>query len=813
MTRCPFCLESIEGQFPCPFCGFSPADDQWGWNRLAPGTLLQDRYMVGGVLGRGGFGITYRGKDLKLGLPVAIKEYFPGGIAVRESTSRQVAPSRRDDEADFAKGMDRFQEEASLLARFEDHPTIVSVRDHFRANGTVYMVMPLLQGVTLAAYVTNKGGRLLWKQALSILVPVMDALEEVHRSGWVHLDVSPDNIFITQSGQVRLLDFGAAKVSAGLAMQRSHSVVLKKGYAPPEQYQTQGKLGPWTDVYGLAATLYRCVVGQAPPDALDRLGEDVLTPPGQMGVALEGHIEEALLAGLALSPKVRPQSMRAFQALLLDPSAENVPAPRRAEPLTPSVSVPGPGGPAEGGGQGAGGNLPEGRGKPKKTRLPLLAGIAGAALLVAGLVGVSLKAPVPQAGETVMASPTVAPEAQEKAVQEPEPAVTEPPAEDPLPEQDPGDVVRRYYDLVQRGGYEDAYGLLSQGKRSKAPYHVWVEGYGSTVRHEVENLRVGGTQQGRARVRVSLLAVDRTDTEGVFQRRWFDVLWLLIPEEGEWRLDSATTRLVKRDYDLTGQAEPSEQEGALERVAQEEPERVPEPTRISRLPDPKPTRPVVSHPTSSPPAVRRSDSSDPLGEGMRLVQSKRYAQAIPLLEAARSKDGGDIRVYQQLGIAYLGAGQNERVVQLAKESLLVDSRDSTMRWLAAYAQARMGDLNQAIATMEKAVYADKSSFQNRKALTAYLILAGRNGEAMNACDDALKVKEQDPTMHYWKACLFLDDKSLVGAMREVEILERLGSPLARKFGSVFPQPGEHPSASQLAEIDRLLGEFRRSVSP
>ena len=276
MIRCPFCLENIEGSFPCPLCGFSPEDDQWGWNRLAPGTLLQDRYLVGGVLGRGGFGITYRGKDLKLGLPVAIKEYFPGGIAARESTSRQVAPSRRDDEADFVKGMDRFLEEANLLARFEDHPTIVSVRDHFRANGTVYMVMPLLQGVTLATYLANKGGRLPWKQALGILVPVMDALEEVHRAGWVHLDVSPDNLFITQTGQVRLLDFGAAKVSAGLAMQRSHSVVLKKGYAPPEQYQTQGKLGPWTDVYGLAATLYRCVVGQAPPDALDRLGEEAL---------------------------------------------------------------------------------------------------------------------------------------------------------------------------------------------------------------------------------------------------------------------------------------------------------------------------------------------------------------------------------------------------------------------------------------------------------------------------------------------------------------------------------------------------------
>ncbi|NBK23138.1 MAG: hypothetical protein EOM68_14045, partial [Spirochaetia bacterium] len=213
--------------------------------------------------------------------------------------------------------MEKFLEEARILARFEGQPNIVSVRDFFQENGTAYMVMTYLEGRTLLKYLDEKGGRISFGEAMETLSPVMDALDEVHAAGLIHRDISPDNIFITHNGQVKLLDFGASKSALNLMQQKSHSVVLKRGYSPPEQYQSRGSLGPWTDVYGMAATLYRAVTGQVPPDSLDRLVEDTLTLDGEMERMLPPLAREGLLLGLSLSPKARPQSMMEFKEKLL----------------------------------------------------------------------------------------------------------------------------------------------------------------------------------------------------------------------------------------------------------------------------------------------------------------------------------------------------------------------------------------------------------------------------------------------------------------------------------------------------------------
>ena len=213
-------------------------------------------------------------------------------------------------------GLRKFLEEAQSVARFAHHPNVVSARDYFAANGTAYMVMEYVEGVTLKEYLAKKGGRISFEEARGIMMPVMDALREVHQAGMLHRDISPDNIYITTSAQVKILDFGAARYFSG-EQSKSLSVILKSGYAPEEQYRSSGKQGAWTDVYAVAATLYKAMTGQTPPDALDRMAEDTLAPPSRLGVAIPPAAEQALLKALAVNAGRRFQSMGEFQQALL----------------------------------------------------------------------------------------------------------------------------------------------------------------------------------------------------------------------------------------------------------------------------------------------------------------------------------------------------------------------------------------------------------------------------------------------------------------------------------------------------------------
>lgn len=315
---CPSCFCEVGGARICPFCGYNPEVlGESDWNRLKPGTVLRDRYVIGDPLGQGGFGITYLGLDMLLQTKLAIKEYYPSGVAIRNPSTRTVLNTSEDMLEDFRRGMEKFLEEARTLARFQEHPNIVSIKDFFEQNGTAYMVMNYIEGKTLLDHLKERGGRIAFDEAMTILSPLMDALDEVHASGTIHRDLSPDNIFLTRFGQPKLLDFGASKSAMALIQQHSHSVILKRGYSPPEQYQSRGRLGPWTDVYGMAATLYRAITGQVPPDSFDRLGDDALTLDGQMERMIPSLAREGLLLGLSLSPKTRPQSMREFKERLL----------------------------------------------------------------------------------------------------------------------------------------------------------------------------------------------------------------------------------------------------------------------------------------------------------------------------------------------------------------------------------------------------------------------------------------------------------------------------------------------------------------
>lgn len=325
----------------CPHCGYIEGTPPPNTQYLPPRTILAGKYLLGRGLGHGGFGITYLAYDTVLKRKLAIKEYLPQDCANRGTGQLEVLPfSGEEKEKQFAYGVDKFLEEARTLAQFDGHPNIVGVRDFFTENNTAYLVMNYLSGQNLKDYLRSHDRALSYQQALAIMLPVMDALRTVHAAEVLHRDVSPDNIFLTGNGQVKLIDFGAARQSMG---NRSISVILKPGYAPEEQYRSRGKQGPWTDVYATAATLYRAITGKVPPESLDRMEQDTLIPPSRMGVQIPAQAEKALLKAMAVRASDRYQSVQEFKDALVGastPTGDKQPTLQRetVHPVTPPVT-------------------------------------------------------------------------------------------------------------------------------------------------------------------------------------------------------------------------------------------------------------------------------------------------------------------------------------------------------------------------------------------------------------------------------------------------------------------------------------------
>lgn len=312
---CPYCMSPVEEGKPCGACGLTEGSYTPSPHHLPPGTVLRDRYLVGRVLGEGGFGITYIGCDLQLELKVAIKEYFPTDKASRVSqASLDVSSYAGAAGVNYDKGLKRFLQEARTIARMDKQPVIVNVRDFFEINHTAYIVMEYVEGTTFKDLVAQRGGRIPAGELLYLIEPLFFALKEMHHNGLIHRDISPENLML-EKGEVRLLDFGCARESMG--GDNTLTVALKHGYAPVEQYQSKGQ-GPWTDVYALSATIYYCLTGHKPPQAVDRLGEDGLVPPRKLGVDLTQKQEKALLHGMAIPPTRRFQSMEEFHTALYE---------------------------------------------------------------------------------------------------------------------------------------------------------------------------------------------------------------------------------------------------------------------------------------------------------------------------------------------------------------------------------------------------------------------------------------------------------------------------------------------------------------
>nr|MCR4641484.1 serine/threonine protein kinase [Lachnospiraceae bacterium] len=310
---------------------------------LPAGTVLAGQYVIERVLGEGGFGITYQALDHRSGECVAIKEFFPDSMVTRVEKTK-VLPFTGERGENFSYGKDCFLQEAQTLAQFIGNEHIIRVYTYFEENNTAYFAMEYVRGKSFDRYIKDQGGKIPYEDAEQKLLPVMDALQAVHERGIIHRDVTPDNIYITDDNNVKLLDFGAARYSLGDKSQ-SLDVILKHGYAPREQYSRHGKQGPFTDIYALAACFYYAITGEKPADSVDRMVEDTVIRPAAMGASLPKYKEDAIMKALSIDPADRFQSVSDFKTalnektVLLTPAGNAAPNNRKIIPLIAAALV------------------------------------------------------------------------------------------------------------------------------------------------------------------------------------------------------------------------------------------------------------------------------------------------------------------------------------------------------------------------------------------------------------------------------------------------------------------------------------------
>ena len=318
LNKCLGCMEDFQ-DYPCPNCGFDPGKEQGNEYILPPQTILAGKYLVGKVLGQGGFGITYIGWDIALERKVAIKEYYPSG-QVNRSPGTRTLTWYRSEQAQRARqdGLEMFLKEARKMSRVDNIPGVVRVRDLFRENDTAYIVMDFVEGETLKSRL-KQTGPMSWEQAKDIFRPALRAMEQVHKAGLIHRDLSPDNLMLTKDGQVFILDLGAAK-DLNVNQGASSMQVAKGGFSPFEQYTQRGGSGPWTDVYSMAATIYYTLTGVLPPSAIERLECDTISWDFPCLRCLPPDAVDALKKAMAVLSNQRIQSMDVLEMKLFSSS-------------------------------------------------------------------------------------------------------------------------------------------------------------------------------------------------------------------------------------------------------------------------------------------------------------------------------------------------------------------------------------------------------------------------------------------------------------------------------------------------------------
>lgn len=354
--QCMGCMEFYSAAYDiCPNCGYEDGQKAMELLHIDPGTLLANRYIIGRALGYGGFGVTYLAWDTQLKRKLAIKEYLPSEFATRMIHHQDLIVANNEKKhQQYKDGMKKFLQEGQKLAQVSNIDGIVHMYDCFEANNTAYITMEYLEGETLAAFLEREG-QISEQQAMDFILPVMQALETVHEKGIIHRDIAPDNIFLSRNAsgelKVKLIDFGAAKF-ATTSHSKSLTVIIKPGYSPEEQYRSNGDQGSYTDVYALAAVLYRMVTGVQPPDAFERRTmieskkRDLLEEPSKYNRELSANFENALLNAMNVRIEDRTATITEFEEELIsfEPVKRRGSSIRRIDfmrwPLWAKIGVP-----------------------------------------------------------------------------------------------------------------------------------------------------------------------------------------------------------------------------------------------------------------------------------------------------------------------------------------------------------------------------------------------------------------------------------------------------------------------------------------
>lgn len=339
--RCLGCMELYSEEYEvCPYCGYTIAEEVENALHMFPGTVLYDKYIIGRVIGYGGFGVTYLAWDTVLQIKVAIKEYLPSEFSTRAAGQTQITVFSGDKTKQFNDGMEKFVDEAKRLAKFRSENGIVKIFDSFNENGTAYIAMEYLQGETLAERL-ERDKTIPVEESIQMLMPIIESLNRVHDEGIIHRDIAPDNIFLTNKGEVKLIDFGASRY-ATTSRSRSLTVIIKPGFSAEEQYRSRGDQGSHTDVYSVGACLYKMITGQAPPDAMERRalfeknGKDMLVPIKKFIKDIDPRRENAIYNALNIRIEDRTPDMISLAGELLseEPVKKRRSGIKKIDPLT-----------------------------------------------------------------------------------------------------------------------------------------------------------------------------------------------------------------------------------------------------------------------------------------------------------------------------------------------------------------------------------------------------------------------------------------------------------------------------------------------
>ena len=293
----------------CPHCGYMISDAGKEPYYLKPGTILTKRFIIGQAVGAGGFGITYKAWDTNLNKVVAIKEYFPSSVVTRTPGEKKVVTFSTQKETQYATGLKKFLEEARMMSMFSKNENVCNTYDFFEENNTAYIVMEFLYGNSLKDYLREGGNWPTEEESVQIILQVLAGLEEIHKKNIVHLDIAPDNIWLLPNNKVKIIDFGAARHMVDKSKKRD--IIVKRGFAPFEQYLENGNLGPWTDVYAVGATLYYLLTKRIPMESSDRYANDLMEAPCEISLASES-ISDAIMRAMALSYELRYRNVGEF---------------------------------------------------------------------------------------------------------------------------------------------------------------------------------------------------------------------------------------------------------------------------------------------------------------------------------------------------------------------------------------------------------------------------------------------------------------------------------------------------------------------